>query len=452
MREKEWGSAMLMAHDLLTANDTPGRHAPSYYAATANWQTAYPALEEARSCETCIVGGGYTGLSAALHLAERGMEVVLLEANRIGWGASGRNGGQVGSGQRVDQTVLEERHGKAHARLLWDLAEESKALVKDLISRHQIACDYTPGILHADHRKSFVEESRDYVEHLRLVYGYDHIRFIDGDEIGEQVGSPRYYGGSLDMGAGHLHPLNFALGLGRAAEAAGAKIFEDTKVTGISARGNGNGKISVATERGEIHAEHLILACNGYLGELDRTTAAHVMPINNFVVATEPFSEDEAQKIIRNNVAVADSKFVINYFRLSADRRLLFGGGENYGYRFPEDIKSFVRGPMLEIFPHLKDAAIDYGWGGTLAVTPKRMPYFARPAPNMLTATGYSGHGVAMATLGGQILAEAVAGTAGRFDAFAKLDIPAFPGGDRLRFPLLVLAMTWFSLRDRLGI
>lgn len=441
---------MLTALDLLTANDTPGQHAPSYYAATANWATDNPPLDGSRNCQVCVVGGGYTGLSAALHLAERGIDVVLLEANRIGWGASGRNGGQVGSGQRVEQTVLEERHGKAHARLLWDLAEQSKALVRDLISRHEIACDYAPGILHADHRKSYVEESRDHVEHLRLTYGYEDIRFVDGDEIGDLVGSPRYFGGSLDMGAGHLHPLNFALGLGRAAQAAGAKIFEETKVTGID--GKGSGRVTVRTGQGDVTADHLVLACNGYLGRLDRETASHVMPINNFIVATEPFSEEEAERIIRGNVAVADSKFVINYFRLSADRRLLFGGGENYGYRFPEDIKSFVRGPLEEIYPQLKDVGLDYGWGGTLAITPKRMPYFARPAPNTLTASGYSGHGVAMATLGGQILAETVAGTAGRFDVFEKLDVPAFPGGDRLRFPLLVLAMTWFSLRDRLGI
>lgn len=441
---------MLTTLDLLTANDTPGQHAPSYYAATANWQTNHEPLDSDKTCDVCVIGGGYTGLSAALHLAERGMDVVLLEANRLGWGASGRNGGQVGSGQRVEQTVLEERHGKSHAKLLWDLAEESKALVRNLIARHEIACDYTPGILHADHRKAFVEESRDYVEHLRLHYGYEDIRFVDGDEIGEQVGSPRYFGGSLDMGAGHLHPLNFALGLGRAARDAGANLHEETKV--IDVEGIGEPRITVKTETGNVTAGHLVLACNGYLGRLERQTAAHVMPINNFIVATEPFSEAEAKEIIPNNVAVADSKFVINYFRLSADRRLLFGGGENYGYRFPDDIRSFVKRPMLDIFPQLKDVAIDYGWGGTLAITPKRMPYFARLAPNALTATGYSGHGVAMATLGGQVLAEAIAGTAGRFEAFEKLNIPAFPGGDRLRFPLLVLAMTWFSLRDRLGV
>ncbi|WP_420411799.1 NAD(P)/FAD-dependent oxidoreductase [Roseibium sp.] len=441
---------MLTPLDLLTANDTPGQHPPSYYAATARWQTSYPPLDGASQADVVVVGGGYTGLSAALHLAESGLNVVLLEANRVGWGASGRNGGQVGSGQRVEQDVLEERHGKSHARLLWELAEDSKALVKHLIDKHQIACDYTPGILHADHREGYVEESRDYVEHLRLTYGYDQIRFVDGDEIGDLVGSPKYFGGSLDMGSGHLHPLNYALGLARAAEKAGAKIFEETKVTETAEQSDGT--VTVSTDHGIVRARHLVLACNGYLGKLEAETAAHVMPINNFIVATEPFSEEDAKALIRDNVAVADSKFVINYFRLSADRRLLFGGGENYGYRFPDDIKSFVRRPMLEIFPQLKDAKIDYGWGGTLAITPKRMPYFARLKPNILTATGYSGHGVAMATLGGQLMAEAIMGTAGRFDVFERLNIPAFPGGDKLRFPLLVLAMTWFSLRDRLGI
>ncbi|WP_417670013.1 FAD-binding oxidoreductase [Roseibium sp.] len=439
---------MLSSLDLLSANDTPGVHAPSYYAATANSSAEYPELRGNVSCDVCVIGGGYTGLSSALHLAERGFDVVLLEANRIGWGASGRNGGQVGTGQRVDQTVLEKRHGVEHAKVLWDLALESMDVTLDLIREHEIACDYTPGVLHADHRKDYVEESRAYVDHLNSVYGYDKVRFVGEDETRQMVGSSRYYGGSLDMGSGHVHPLNLALGLGQAAAQKGVRIFEKTKVLTYEP----GSTVAVATEAGGVRAKHLVLGCNGYLGKLDKQTAAHVLPINNFIVATEPLSDADAKALIRDNVAVADSKFVINYFRLSADKRMLFGGGETYGYRFPDDIRSFVRKPMSEIYPQLKDVRLDFGWGGTLAITPKRMPYFARIQPNVLSASGYSGHGVAMATFAGKVIAEAIAGQAERFDAFEKINIPAFPGGDKLRYPLLVLAMTWYSLRDRLGI
>ena len=439
---------MSLSLDLLTANDTPGMHAPSYYAATANRHTEYPALTEDLSCDVCVVGGGYTGLSSALHLAEKGYSVVVLEANRIGWGASGRNGGQVGTGQRVDQTVLEKRHGFDAAKRLWDLGLESMDVTLGLISRYGIDCDYTPGVLHADHRRDYVPETKAYVEHLRTAYGYDKVRFVDGDEVRQMVGSPCYHGASLDMGSGHVHPLNLALGLGAAAEDAGARIFETSRVLSYEA----GETVTVTTDRGRVRAKHLVLGCNGYLGKLDGKTAAHVLPINNFIVATEPLPDADARDLIRDNVAVADSKFVINYFRLSADNRMLFGGGENYGYRFPEDIKSFVRKPMCEIYPQLKDVRLDYGWGGTLAITPKRMPYFARVHPNVFSASGYSGHGVAMATFAGKVLAEAIAGNAERFDAFERLRIPAFPGGDKLRYPLLVLAMTWYSLRDKLGI
>ncbi|MEJ8474634.1 NAD(P)/FAD-dependent oxidoreductase [Roseibium algae] len=439
---------MLSSLDLLTANDVQGVHAPSYYAATANRQTDHPALSADVSCDVCIIGGGFTGLSSALHLAERGFDVVLLEAHRVGWGASGRNGGQVGTGQRVEQTVLERRHGLDQAKVLWDLALDSMDVTLDLIRDHEIACDYRPGVLHADHRKDYVPETRDYVEHLNTVYGYDKVRFVDETEVRQMVGSPAYHGGSLDMGSGHLHPLNLALGLAGAGVAKGVRVFENTKVLSYEP----GQTVTVKTDKGEVRAKHLILGCNGYLGKLDKKTAAHVLPINNFIVATEPLSDADAKALIRDNVAVADSKFVINYFRLSADSRMLFGGGETYGYQFPDDIKSFVRKPMAEIFPQLKDVRIDYGWGGTLAITPKRMPYFAKIHPNVLSASGYSGHGVAMATFAGKVLAEAIGGSAERFDAFERIKVPSFPGGDKLRHPLLVLAMTWYALRDKLGI
>ena len=434
--------------DLLTANDRPGHHPSSWYAATASRRSDHPVLQGSVQADVVVIGAGFTGLSAALSLAQSGHSVVVLEANRIGWGASGRNGGQVGSGQRLDQITLEDMLGKSDARLLWDLAEESKAVVQDLIRDHAIDCDYRPGILYVDHRPDIARDHADYARHLEQVYGYEGNEVLGRDAVRQRLASPLYHGGILDRGAGHLHPLNFALGIGAAAVAVGAQIFERTRVTGYTASPS---RVVVKTEAGEVTASHMVLACNGYLGRLEPKVSARVMPINNYIIATEPLGAERAQSLIRDGVAVADSKFVINYFRMSADHRLLFGGGENYGYRFPSDIAAFVRKPMSKVFPQLADIGIDYGWGGTLAITPKRMPFFARLSPNVITASGYSGHGVAMACLAGRLIGEAVSGQTGRFEVFERIKVPSFPGGSRFRFPLLVLAMTWFSLRDRLG-
>ena len=435
-----------MTRGFLFRNGRPGAHPESYYAATANPVEPFDALAGDTDCDVCVVGGGFTGLSAALELAERGLDVVLLEAHRAGWGASGRNGGQAGSGQRRDQDWLERALGREDAHRLWDIAEQSKALVKARVARHAIACDLKPGILHVNHKRGYVAETHAYVEKLRSDYGYAEIRAVSDAEAREMLGGAPYYGGSLDMGAAHLHPLNFALGLADAARAAGARIFERSPVVRFQA----GDPASVHTAAGAVRARFVILACNGYLDGLSPRIAARVMPINNFVIATEPLGEARAREIIRDDVAVTDSKFVINYFRLSADGRLLFGGGETYSYNFPKDIKAFVRPYMLRVYPQLADVAIDYGWGGTLGITLNRMPCFARLAPNVLSAGGYSGHGVALATLAGQILAEAVEGTMSRFDVIARIPTRAFPGGARLRGPLLVLAMLWYGLRDRL--
>ncbi|QPO13347.1 FAD-binding oxidoreductase [Thalassospira sp. A40-3] len=434
--------------NLLTANDRAGQYPDSYYAATANATAPFAKLEGDQTCDIVIIGGGFTGLSSALHLAERGYDVILLEAHRVGWGASGRNGGQVGSGQRREQDELEQMVGRDDAHKLWDIAEESKDVVKALIAKHNIQCDWKPGILHADHRARFVEHSRAYAEKLRAEYGYEDIRFVDCDEMRAMLGTEFYHGGSLDMGAGHLHPLNFALGLADAARAAGARIFEGAVVTSYE---NQAGKVTVKTkDGGVVSANKLILGCNGYLDALDDRVAKRVMPINNFVIATEPLGDDLARELIRDDVAVADSKFVINYYRLSADKRMLFGGGETYGYNFPRDIKAFVSPHMLEVYPQLKDVKIDYGWGGTLAITMNRMPFFEKIEDNIFTASGYSGHGVAMATLAGQIMADAVSGTMERFDVMANIKTPVFPGGKMLRFPMLVAAMLWYSIRDKI--
>ena len=432
--------------NLLYSNDEPGIHAPSYYAASAPEFEEFPAADGDIKCDVCIIGAGFTGLSAALHLAEAGIDAVVVDAHRAGWGASGRNGGQVGSGQRVGQDELEKQVGKEDARHLWQIGEDSKAIVKSLIARHGIECDYKPGILHGMHRQRFVAGARDYAAKLQDEYDYPHIRFVDGDEIRDMVGTAAYHGGTLDTDAGHLHPLKFARGLARAAVAAGARLFEMTEVTGYSA----GSPCRVETRSGTITAEHVIIACNGYLGEIEPAVAARVMPINNYILATEPLGEDRARELIRDDVAVADSKFVVNFYRLSADKRMLFGGQESYGYRFPGDIKSFVREAMLSIYPQLNDTRIDFGWGGTLAVTMSRMPHLARVAPNVLSASGYSGHGVAMATLAGQMLANVIGGSAERFDIMERVPTPRFPGGPLFRWPLLVLAMTYYSLRDKI--
>lgn len=432
--------------DLLTINDKAGEYPQSYYASVSNSLTKFPSAKGDLRCDVCVVGAGFTGLSSALHLAQKGYDVILLDAQRVGFGASGRNGGQVGQGQRLDQDELEGMMGKEKARGLWDIANQSVDLVRELSKSDYVVCDFHDGIVHADHRKRYVKHSLDYAKKLQDEYGYDKIRGLDQDEVRHLVNSDAYYGGTLDTGAGHINPLGFAFGLARMAVAAGVRVFEKTKAINIQE----TSPAIVETTQAEITADHVILACNGYLGNLNKKIAGRVMPINNYVVATEPMSPDQQEGLIRNNYAVADSKFVVNYFRFSDDRRLLFGGTESYGYRFPKDIASAVRKPMLEIYPQLKDIRIDYAWGGTLAITMNRMPHFERLKGNILSLSGYSGHGVALATLAGQIVADAIAGQAERFDLMASVPTHRFPGGTALRSPLLVLAMLWFSMRDKL--
>ncbi|AXI43011.1 FAD-binding oxidoreductase [Sulfitobacter sp. SK011] len=433
--------------NLLYANDRRGQYPESWYAATATPTERFAVLKGAVKADVCVVGGGYTGLSAALHLAEAGRDVVLIEAQRVGFGASGRNGGQLGSGQRVEQDGLEKMLGADHAKRLWQMGEDAKDLVKSLISKHGIDCHLKPGVAHTASNAGDLGHLHAYADHLRTLYGYDQIETLDHAALQSVCPSPDYVGGTLDMGAAHLHPLNYALGLARAASAAGVRIFETSPAHHIET----GKKTIVQTDAGRIEADHVILACNGYLGGLNRKVAARVMPINNFIAATEPLG-DRIKDVLPRDVAVADSRFVVNYFRLSHDGRLLFGGGESYGYKFPADIAAKVRKPMSVIFPHLRDVKIDYSWGGTLGITLKRLPYVARVAPNVLSASGYSGHGVGTATHAGMLMARAVQGDADGFDTMASIPTLPFPGGAALRNPMLVLAMTWYSLRDRLGV
>ncbi len=432
--------------DLLNANDRQGEYPNSYYAASAKQLPPFESAQGSLECDICVIGGGFTGLSSALNLARAGYDVVLLDAQRIGFGASGRNGGQVGTGQRQDQDALEDMLGFEKAKALWDMSLNAVQYVKELCDDPLIACQFGHGIVHADHKRRFVPHSMDYAKKLNNDYGYDQIRSLNQEEVRDLVNSTAYYGGVLDMGGGHIHPLQFAIGLARLAKAAGVRIFENSKVTEI----NTTKPNLVKTEHANIKSDKVILACNGYLGKLNRKVAAKVMPINNFIVATEPMDPQQRDNLIKNNYAVADSKFVVNYFRFSQDHRLLFGGSESYGYKFPKDIKASVRKPMLKIYPQLKDIRIDYAWGGTLGITMNRMPHFADLGNNIISMSGYSGHGVAMATYAGQILSETLSGDRRQFELLRDIPMASFPGGIMLRSPLLALAMLWYSLRDNI--
>jgi gamma-glutamylputrescine oxidase len=422
-------------------------HIGSWYAASTNRTLSFPRLEEDRDVDVCIIGGGYTGLSAAIHLRRQGYSVILLEANRVGWGASGRNGGHVGTGQRVDQPELEKLVGAERARALWDLGLEAVDTVCGLIDEFAIDCDLREGDLLVASSAPAGGELEGEVELLATTYGYEQLRYVPPSELPELTSAQGMHGGILDRGARHLHPLNYALGLAAAASDLGAELFEDSRVLDYRE----DTAVHVRTAGGTVNARYLVLGCNGYLDKLERRCAGRIMPINNFMLATEPLPEATARQLIREDWSMSDTRFVINYWKLSADNRLLFGGGETYTRSFPGDIKAFVRPYLLRIYPELEHVAIDYGWGGTLAITMSRLPDIGRLSARIFYAHGYSGHGVPTATFAGKILAEVIAGSAERFDIMAGMPSRRFPGGTALRFPGLVAGMLFYSLRDRLA-
>lgn len=419
----------------------------SYYSATAGLLPPFPQLHGTTRADVCVIGGGIAGCAAALTLAERGYRVVLLEEQRVGWGASGRSGGQVMPGLAMEQEQLEHELGLDEARLVWQITLDGLEWLKARIRRHGIECDWTAGQMYTAIKPRQWRLLQSWQEQLSSGYGYHSTRLIERSELRTLLDSARYIGALYDDNGGHLHPLRYTLGLARAAVAAGITIHEGSRVSRYAARGE---RIEIATERGHVDCAYAIFAGNAWLGATVPALQRKLMAIASYIVATEPLGEARARRLIANNAAVCDTNWILDYFRCSADYRLLFGGRVNYSGVNVRAIAPVTTRRMLRVFPQLADARIEYSWGCLIDITRNRTPHFGRLAPNIYFLQGFSGHGMALAGIAGALTAEAIAGTAERFDVLARLPQRNFPGGLRLRRPLLALAMLAFRLRDLL--
>jgi gamma-glutamylputrescine oxidase len=417
----------------------------SWYEATVGDRPEYAPLDGSVETDVAIVGGGFTGLQAAYNLAQKGVRVVLIEAHRFGDGASGRNGGQLGTGQRAEAESLEEELGFERAKALFDLAENAKRHLLDFAAAQNLDIEYVPGQLNVSHKASYEKEFRDHVEIAATRYGYPHMHYMDRAETEERVGSKRYHFGLRDAGTGHIHPMKLLVGIARAAQAAGASLHEKTPALKIERAG---GKAVITTARGTIRADKALIACNAYIGNLEPKTAAHVMPIRSFIGATPPL--DAFPSVIPGGEAIADTRFVVRYFRKTRDGRLLFGGREAYTADNPRDMTVHIRRQIAEIYPELRDIDITHAWGGSVGITMPRKPYVREVMPGIISIGGYSGHGVMLSNYCGKLYAEEATGGSPELDHLKALKIPAFPGGPRFRSPLLFLALTWYALRDKL--
>jgi gamma-glutamylputrescine oxidase len=420
-------------------------HASSYYAASAHQVPVRPALSGTVDCDVCVVGGGIAGCSAALHLAERGYRVVLLEENRIGWGASGRSGAQAIYGLAAPQSKIRKLVGATDARVVWDVTVEALDLIRELITRHQIDCDWTQGHMLTAIKPRHDADIHAELNELRDEYQYRSVRYMPRDEVRSVLASDRYIGALYDSQSGHLHPLNYTLGLAAAAERAGARIFEGTRALGFTNTSSG---ATLRTLNGEVRSQFVVLSGNVYLGDTAPALKSKIMAVATYIVATEPLGAERAATLIRNKAAVSDMNWVLDYFRLSADHRLLFGGRVNYSGLSSFDAPSATRKRMLGVFPQLSDVKIDFAWGGDVDITLNRAPHFGRLAPNVYFLQGFSGHGIALTGIAGKMVADAIAGTAERFDVFARIPHANFPGGAALRRPALVLAMLYYRIKD----
>jgi gamma-glutamylputrescine oxidase len=415
-----------------------------YYAASGALRATRPSLQGSHRANVCVVGGGYTGLSAALHLAKQGVSVALLEAESAGFGASGRNGGQIHTGLRKEQAELERWLGADHARDLWALCEEAKSLVRSLVEQHAIACELKSGLVIAAHNDRALQALAADTEHLARVYDYRDARMMSREETGAALGTASYAGARLDTGGGHLHPLNFARGLADAAERSGAIIWEDSPVLSLEQDAV---RVTAKTANAILTADRLVLATDAFSGTVVPELAPYIAHVESFVTATAPLPAELGTKVLPYDWAVADTRHVLDYYRKSGDGRLLFAGRESY-FRPPRDIAALVRPRMLEVFPSLASVATEYAWSGTVGITRTRMPHFGRIGERIYFAHGYSGQGVALACLGGKLLAEAATGQTERFDVFARVPARRFPDGNWLRKPLVVAALLAFKVMD----
>ena len=422
----------------------------SWYEASVVRPPPCRALDERISADVCVVGGGYAGVSAALELAQRGYSVVLLEAQRIGWGASGRNGGQVIVGFGSDgECAIERQFSKHDARRAWDVSVEGVRLLRERMAAHCIECEFHTGFLSLAVKQRKSDALRRWMDHVTAAYGYP-LRWIPSAEIGTWLQSERFHSGVFDAGSGHVHPLKYCLGLARAAQSAGVRIHENSAVFVVE-RG---GQPLVKTAQGECCCDFVVLAGNVYLGEygddIAPEVAARIMPVGTYMIATEPMAQERADALMRGRPAASDTNFVLDYFRLSADHRLLFGGGDSYSGAAPRDVIARIRSSMLAVFPQLADLVIPHAWGGFVDITMNKAPNFGRLGHNIYYLQGFSGHGLALAGMAGKLVAQAVAGQAERFDLFARIKHHQFPGGAWMRTPALVLGMMYYRLRDAL--
>ncbi|MBW3138256.1 NAD(P)/FAD-dependent oxidoreductase [Ferrimonas balearica] len=422
------------------------QHTDSYYAASANQRPEHPRLNGQVEADVCVVGSGITGASAALELANRGYNVVVLEGAKVGWGASGRSGGQMIFGYAAEQAKLAKLVGRDDAHKLWDIADQAVSLTRQRIADHNIDCDLAPGHLHAAIKPRHMDELKGWYDELVDEYGYRSVQMWDKAQVESQMASDNYLGGLFDANSGHLHPLNYTLGLARAAAEAGATFYEQSPVVRIE-QGD---TVTLHTDNGQVRAKFVVMCCNAYMEGLAPKIESKVMPVGTYITATEPLGEERARELIRNNMAVADINFVLDYFRLSGDHRMLFGGRVSYSKLDPINLAGSMAARMHDVFPQLKGVKQDYTWGGYVGITANRAPHFGRLADNIFFAQGFSGHGIALTGMAGTLMAEAVAGTAERFDLVAQIPHMDFPGGRLFRTPALVLAMAWYRMRDLL--